>query len=263
MVSPSGLFAAFLASAILSVVAGRRVAYRRNSGRFFRCFGAVLWLSCRIIPNFGGRIRKNSVKRGVFGVKIRKNAAKLVKKFGIIPVRHASASCFKGVISFLLPSFRAQAEFGKNKSRKFGRGGRFFRVFPALILFLSARPSCLSSCRLSSKFGAFPLDSAAFVGFRHYSGSSIAPQLPAQALRPSLSRAACGGGFRYVGLSCMDVDTNHSAGTSDANFSALPSPSKYSATIRAADVRRRRRRYFRSVSIRPPFEPLRALFCGL
>ena len=53
-------------------------------GPFSRCFGAVLWHPCRMIPNFGGRIRKNSVKTGVFGAKIRKNAAKPPEKLGKI-----------------------------------------------------------------------------------------------------------------------------------------------------------------------------------
>ena len=51
---------------------------------FSRCFWAVLWHPCRMIPNFGGRIRKNSVKTGVFGAKIRKNAAKPPEKLGKI-----------------------------------------------------------------------------------------------------------------------------------------------------------------------------------
>lgn len=73
------------------------------------------------------------------------------------------------MISFLLPSFRAQAEFGKNKSRKFGRGGRFFRIFRLEFGFFPLGPRVYRLVvyrRNSGPFRSIP---------RHSSGSGITP----------------------------------------------------------------------------------------
>ena len=64
-------------------------------------------------------------------------------------------ACFNDLKSFLFPPFRAQAEFGKNKIAKFGRGGRFFRIFRPKFGFCPLGPRVIVCSSIVEIWGAF------------------------------------------------------------------------------------------------------------